>query len=121
LETREVACQNIGDGVYIECNDLDFQEVIAKPMSYDYGKEIEVVVQSNTAATSTNINFSNPFQNLFGSVATTLIMWLIIGISLIAAIIISVLLFKCFCRHCLFFGAQFSAGGASSQAPAESA
>jgi hypothetical protein len=44
LEARKVAYQNIDDGVFIDCNDLDFQEVIAKPMSYDYGNEIEIVV-----------------------------------------------------------------------------
>jgi hypothetical protein len=123
LKARKITCQNSGDGVYIhiDYNGLNFLEAIIKPMAYDCGKEVKVVIRYNMAAT---INLTNPFQNLFNLIVTTLIKWLIIiGAALFAAIIIiiCVLLVKCCCKHYLFVRAQLSAPGASVGVPAESA
>jgi hypothetical protein len=56
-----INCLDQSNGIYTECGKVEIVPIVAKEMSYDWGKDIEVV-----KAVSTEVaGITNPFENLF--------------------------------------------------------
>jgi hypothetical protein len=65
--------------------------IVAEAMSYDWGKDTEVVKTVSSGAAG----ITNPFENLFKSNLHTTIMWIIIVCIIVAIIIVRVILVPC--------------------------
>jgi hypothetical protein len=69
---------------------------VAEGMSYDWGKNIEVVKAVSTGVAG----ITNPFENLFKNNLQTVIMWKIIICIIIVIIIVGIILLRCLYSHC---------------------
>jgi hypothetical protein len=78
-----INCLDQSNGIYTECGQEEMMPIVAKGMSYDWGKDIEVVKAVSTGAAG----ITNPFENLFKNNLQT-----IIGFDII--------LLRCLYSHC---------------------
>jgi hypothetical protein len=92
LEVKEVACVNRGDGLYSDCNDIDFNLMVSLPMSFDWGNEIQIVQAQNTVGSGFSLSVKNPFEDLFSSVASTILIWIVIVCIIVATIVFGIFL-----------------------------
>jgi hypothetical protein len=53
-EMYSIACEDHGGGFYTNCDDSNFNIIIPTEMSYDWGKEVEVVSASGIASGGLN-------------------------------------------------------------------
>jgi sterol desaturase/sphingolipid hydroxylase (fatty acid hydroxylase superfamily) len=70
--------------------------IVAEGMSYDWGKDIEILKAVSTGVAG----ITNPFENLFKNNLQTIIMWIIIVCIIIVIIIVSIILFRYLYSHC---------------------
>jgi hypothetical protein len=56
-----INCLDQSNGIYTECGQEEMMPIVAKGMSYDWGKDIEVVKAVSIGAAG----ITNPFENLF--------------------------------------------------------
>jgi hypothetical protein len=91
-----ITCEDHGNGFYTNCDDTNFNLIIPTQMSHDFGKEVEVVSSSGIAGSS--LEWNKPFENLSKSNIALIVIWVIIGLLILAVIIVGIIFFKCFCN-----------------------
>jgi hypothetical protein len=65
-------------------------------VSYDWGKEVEVVSANGIAGGG--LEWKNHFENLFKNNVTLIVTWVLIGLAILSAIIVGIILLKCLCN-----------------------
>jgi hypothetical protein len=66
-----INCLDQSNGIYTKCGQEEMVPIVAEAMSYDWGKDIEVVKAVSTGMAG----ITNPFENLFKNKLQTIIMW----------------------------------------------
>jgi hypothetical protein len=93
LQVEGVACKDRGNGLYTDCDDNEVYDINPFPMSYDWGADIVTVGATNTG--SGGFHFSNPFEKLFSSVASTIVTWVIIIFVILAILVVGFIILRC--------------------------
>jgi hypothetical protein len=99
-EIAEIACENTNEGVYINCNGGETFEIVAKDMTYDFGKEIVVVGGgwgASIAPLEIDTSFLSLFKNKFQSMITIIIVVCVVIAAVVAAIVVLKLLYS-YCK-----------------------
>jgi hypothetical protein len=101
-DINKIACSASGEGFYTDCSDdKETVDIVPKIQGISWG--LETVVDSTSVVgggTEENLAVSNPFSNLFASNAKAILMWVGIGIAIIAAILIGFIIIRAICLYC---------------------
>jgi hypothetical protein len=88
---NQIACIDMGDGLYLNCSSKNFTIIVPSEKGYDHVKE--VVVDHTNIGGEVDWNFENPFEDLFKSnVKDIITIVIIIILVIVAAIILFVVL-----------------------------